>query len=151
MNDSFIIYTDGSCDNIRYPNYGGWAYLILEDGEIIENKSGNDIYTTNKRMEMIAIINSISFLPNFSNVNIVTDSKYCIGAFSNQYDAKANKDLIEQFNNIVESKSLDIRFTWVRGHSGDKYNEMVDKMANNEFEKVSGYVITDFKKLKTDK
>lgn len=150
MDNIFNIYTDGSCDNIRYPNYGGWAYVILENNNIIESKSGNESHTTNNRMEMIAIINAISSLPDFSNATIFTDSKYCIGAFSNQYYARANTDLIKQFLDIVESKSLNISFEWVRGHDGNKWNEMVDKMANDEFEKASGCKITDFKRIKYD-
>lgn len=78
------------------------------------------------------------------------DSKYCIGAFSNQYYARANTDLIKQFFDIVESKSLNISFEWVRGHDGNTWNEMVDKMANDEFEKASGCKITDFKRIKYD-
>ena len=150
MDNIFNIYTDGSCDNIRYPNYGGWAYVILENNNIIESKSGNESHTTNNRMEMIAIINAISSLPDFSNATIFTDSKYCIGAFSNKYYARANTDLIKQFFDIVESKSLDITFEWVRGHNGNEWNEMVDKMANDEFEKASGCKITDFKRIKYD-
>lgn len=150
MDNIFNIYTDGSCDNIRYPNYGGWAYVILENNNIIESKSGNESHTTNNRMEMIAIINAISSLPDFSNATIFTDSKYCIGAFSNQYYARANTDLIKQFFDVVEIKSLNISFEWVRGHDGNKWNEMVDKMANDEFEKASGCKITDFKRIKHD-
>lgn len=150
MDNIFNIYTDGSCDNIRYPNYGGWAYVILENNNIIESKSGNESHTTNNRMEMIAIINAISSLPDFSHATIFTDSKYCIGAFSNQYYARANTDLIKQFFDIVESKSLNISFEWVRGHNGNEWNEMVDKMANDEFEKASGCKITDFKRIKYD-
>lgn len=145
------IYTDGSCDNIRYPNYGGWAYLILEDDCVIEEKSGNEVHTTNNRMEMFAIISSLVNIPKFSKVEIITDSKYCIYAFTNNpsYYAK-NLDLIEQFAEIVNNKCIDVKFKWVRGHCGDKYNEIVDKMANDEFEKASGEKITDFKRLKTD-
>lgn len=125
--DKFKIYTDGSCDNIQYPNYGGWAYLILENDEIIEQRSGWDIHTTNNRMEMIAILESLLELPYGSEVEIITDSQYCIGAFSGAYKAKANTDLIEQFAKNVEQKNLDVTFTWVRGHNGDKYNEKLIK------------------------
>lgn len=149
--DKFKIYTDGSCDNIQYPNYGGWAYLILENDEIIEQRSGWDIHTTNNRMEMIAILESLLELPYGSEVEIITDSQYCIGAFSGAYKAKANTDLIEQFAKNVEQKNLDVAFSWVRGHNGDKYNEIVDKMANDEYEKASGKEITDFNRIKTDK
>lgn len=148
--DKFTIYTDGSCDNIQYPNYGGWAYLILENGNIIEQRSGNDIHTTNNRMEMVAIIESLVELPKFSEVEIFTDSEYCIGVFSNKYRAKVNLDLIEQFKELVDNKQLDVSFKWVKGHSNDKYNAIVDNLANKEFEKASGNKITDFKRIKTD-
>lgn len=41
--NSFVIYTDGSCDNLRYPNYGGWGYVRNKKNaelitEIIEDK-----------------------------------------------------------------------------------------------------------------
>lgn len=140
------IYTDGSCDNIRYPNYGGWAYLTLENDVIIEEKSGNEVHTTNNRMEMFAIISSLVNLPKFSKVEIITDSKYCIYAFTHEPSPSAkNIDLIGRFCEIVVSKNIDVIFKWVRGHCGDKYNEIVDKMANDEFEKASGEKITDFK------
>lgn len=148
--DKFTIYTDGSCDNIQYPNYGGWAYLILENGNIIEQKSGNDIHTTNNRMEMVAIIESLVELPKFSEVEIFTDSEYCIGVLSNKYRAKVNLDIIEQFKELVNSKQLNVSFKWIKGHSNDKYNTIVDNLANEEFEKASGNKITDFKRIKTD-
>ena len=96
------IYTDGSCDNIRYPNYGGWAYLILEDDCVIEEKSGNEVHTTNNRMEMFAIISSLVNIPKFSKVEIITDSKYCIYAFTNKPSFYENfKDLIEQCKELL--------------------------------------------------
>lgn len=145
------IYTDGSCDNIRYPNYGGWAYLILEDDCVIEEKSGNEVHTTNNRMEMFAIISSLINIPKFSKVEIITDSKYCIYAFTHKPSLTAkNLDMINVFQDLVNNKDIEVSFKWVRGHCGDKYNEIVDKMANEEFEKASGEKITDFKRLKTD-
>lgn len=149
--NKFTIYTDGSCDNIIYPNYGGWAYLILEDGNIIEQRSGSDIHTTNNRMEMTAILESLLELPYESEVEIITDSQYCIGSFSNKFKSKLNLDLINQYRSIVKEKNLDVSFKWVRGHTGDKYNSIVDKLANEEYEKASGKEITDYKRIKNDK
>lgn len=148
--DRFEIYTDGSCDNLQYPNYGGWAYLILENGEEICRRSGTDIHTTNNRMEMLAIINSLVDLPIGSIVELYTDSKYCIGCFTGTYKAIANTDLIEDYQRIVEEQSLTIHFNWVKGHNGDKYNEIVDKLSNEEYERISGKVITDYKRMKKD-
>lgn len=149
--NKFIVYTDGSCDNIQYPNYGGWAYLVLENNEIIEQKSGNEIHTTNNKMELTAILNAVSVLPFGSEVEIITDSKYCIGLLSNQYNPKTNIEYLDTFNCLVDDKNLRVSFKWVKGHSGDKYNEIVDKLANDEYEKAGGKEIIDYKRLKVDK
>lgn len=149
--NKFKIYTDGSCDNIVFPNYGGWAYLILENDVEIERKSGYSIHTTNNRMELTAIIESIKELPEGSKVEIITDSKYCIGVLAGGYKAKVNQDLIAEFATIAEDKNLHIFFSWVKGHSGDKYNEIVDKLSNAEYEKASGRKVTDIEQFKNDK
>ena len=51
------IYTDGSC--IGNPGKGGWAAIIIENGKrkII---SGSESYTTNNRMELIAVIKALN-------------------------------------------------------------------------------------------
>lgn len=148
-NNAYVVYTDGSCDNIREPHYGGWAYIIKRQDEFIKKESGNDLHTTNNRMEMTAIINSIKNIPQRGYVRVFTDSKYCIGAFTKkEKDWWKNLDLIHEFINIRDDKSLNIDFKHVQGHGDDYYNNMVDKMANEEFEKASGYKLPDFQKLK---
>lgn len=151
MAKDITIYTDGSCDNLRHPNYGGWAYVIIEDDVIIEEESGCGTHTTNNRMELTAIIHSLLNLPYFTSVTIYTDSQYCIGVLTRKYKAQANLDLIEQFFDMVDEKSLDVSFEWVKGHSGNEWNERADKMANDAFFKISGYDITDYKRLQQDK
>lgn len=146
--DSFEIYTDGSCNNLKYPNFGGWAYVILENGDIVESKSGNASHTTNNIMELTAIINAVSILPYGSRATVYTDSEYCIGCLTGRYKPKANVKLIKSYFEIAEEHLLDVCFKWVKGHSGNKYNEMVDNMANAEYIKVSGEELTDFGRLK---
>lgn len=148
--DLFEIYTDGSCNNLKYPNFGGWAYVILENGAIIESKSGNASHTTNNIMELTAIINAVSILPYGSRATVYTDSEYCIGCLTGRYKPKANVELIGSYFKIAEECQLDVCFRWVKGHSGNKYNEMVDNMANAEYIKVSGEELPDFGRLKTD-
>lgn len=146
----FEIYTDGSCNNLKYPNFGGWAYVILENGAIIESKSGNASHTTNNIMELTAIINAVSILPYGSQATVYTDSEYCIGCLTGRYNPKANVELISSYFNIIKERGLTMRFQWVKGHSGNKYNEMVDNMANAEYTKISGESLPDFRRLKKD-
>lgn len=149
--DKFDIYTDGACNNLIPPKYGAWAFVILEDGSIIHEGKGSESNTTNNRMELFAIISSLTEIPNDSTIKIHTDSEYCIRVLSNMTkNFPANMDLIEQYRQIVLEMNYNIKFTWVKGHNGDKYNEMVDKMANEEYEKISGHKIPDYVKPKEE-
>ena len=67
------IYTDGSC--IGNPGKGGWAAIILNDGEKTEIK-GSEKDTTNNQMELLAPIEALKKIPKGSKVQIFTDSKY---------------------------------------------------------------------------
>ena len=67
------IYTDGSC--IGNPGKGGWAAIILNNGEKTEIK-GSEKDTTNNQMELLAPIQALKKIPKGSKVEIFTDSKY---------------------------------------------------------------------------
>ena len=67
------IYTDGSC--IENPGKGGWAAIILNNGNKIEIK-GNKENATNNQMELLAPIQALKKIPKGSKVQIFTDSKY---------------------------------------------------------------------------
>ena len=53
------VYTDGSC--LGNPGTGGWAFLILREGEDI-NHFGYQQNTTNNQMELTAAINALEFI-----------------------------------------------------------------------------------------
>ena len=69
-----FIWTDGSC---LKNNHGGWAF-IFRYNNIDWEVSGNDTNTTNNRMELKAVINSITFSKDIKELIIFTDSKYKI-------------------------------------------------------------------------
>lgn len=122
----YEIYTDGSCDNVK-SKVGGSAYIILHDDVIVKRMSKGFTKTTNNRMEMLAIISAINSLPEESSALVHTDSKYCITVFDGEQH-QANQDLIELFGK-VSKKIKHLEFVWVKGHSGNQYNEMADEMA----------------------
>lgn len=127
------IYTDGSC--LKNPNGpGGWAYLILEKDDFIIIDSGNEISTTNNRMELKAVIEVLKNI-NFKNeYTIYSDSQLTINCAEGKWKRKANLDLWEEYDN--HSKNKKINYEWVKAHNGNKYNEMVDKIAYGEAKKV---------------
>ena len=132
------IWTDGACSG--NPGNGGWGVLIkLVDGNQIK-LSGHEQYTTNNRMEMLAVIEGLKYLQNYSSVIIHTDSKYVLEGITNwitnwkQNDWKSsnkkdvkNKDLWIELDTLVNK--FKIEWKWVKGHSGNVENDIADLLA----------------------
>ena len=130
-------YTDGSCNNLSANKEGGAAYLILMNGKEILRRSKALIHTTNNRAEMLAIISAVKRCPIGADIVIHTDSKYAIFSFGNRKrisDSVKNSDLIHLYRKEAAQKK--VTFEWVKGHNGDRYNEIVDSMANGEYNKM---------------
>ncbi|MDC0353731.1 ribonuclease HI [Candidatus Pelagibacter sp.] len=131
------IYTDGSC--LTNPGNGGWAAIINKDGGVTKI-TGNEKDTTNNRMELLAPINALKNMDSKSQIEIYTDSQYVklgITEWINKWvtnnwqtskkeDVK-NKDLWIELYNL--NKSLNIKWNWVKAHSGNPMNEEVDLLA----------------------
>ena len=138
------IYTDGSC--LKNPGDGGWAAIIIKDDESKEI-SGSERDTTNNRMELLAPINALKEMKRDEQIEIYTDSQYVklgITEWINKWvlnnwktskkeDVK-NKDLWMELDNLI--KDHEIEWKWVKGHSGNLYNEEVDEIARVEAEKL---------------
>lgn len=127
------VYTDGAC--FPNPGKGGWGWTDLEGRE----RSGCDDPTTNQRMELMAVIDALDHHKDFS-VEIVTDSQYVIkGAteWSRTWIRKGwknakgfpvkNKELWQKL--LQRMEYIEVKFTWVKGHSGHPGNERADYLA----------------------
>lgn len=132
------IYTDGACSQNGTWN-GGWAAIVVEDGELLEKLGGREKDTTNNRMEMRAFLQALRVGNSLEKeFTIYTDSAYVMNAFTQGWienwerngwrNAKkqpvANQDL---WKKIVEYPVPKI--VKVKGHSGDKFNDMADAYA----------------------
>ena len=132
MHDIIKIYTDGSC--LKNPNGpGGWAVCILENDREYYY-CGSDPCTTNNRMELKAIIEGLSCIKENSKCIIYSDSLLTINCASSKWKKKANLDLWKEYEK--NSINKDITFEWVKGHSGNYYNEKVDVLSRQEAESV---------------
>ncbi len=134
--------TDGACSG--NPGKGGWGGLILfENGNKIEI-GGVENNTTNNRMELTAAIKTIEKLKQFKlrkNFKLRTDSKYLIEGYSNWinnwkkngWKTSAGKPVLntDLWKKLDELRLDELSMEFVKGHSGDPFNERVDLIATN--------------------
>ena len=145
MPENITIHTDGACSG--NPGPGGFGAVIQVDGQDWLTVTGGDPATTNNRMEISAVIeslralNSVSEFAETPRVTVRSDSKYVIDAFNQGWiqgwqrngwrNAKkqdvANQELWQ--NLLQEIQGRNISWEWVRGHSGDPMNELCDQLA----------------------
>tara|TARA_B110000495_G_C22991012_1_gene583558 strand:- start:968 stop:1384 length:417 start_codon:yes stop_codon:yes gene_type:complete len=133
---TITVYTDGSC--LKNPNGpGGWAFVVLEFDRIWE-VSGGDKSTTNNRMELEAAIQTLEFLSNRDeDIIIYTDSKYVINGITTWIHNWIRKDWkkvknVDLWKRLYILNSKRVEWKWVKGHSGDKYNDRADELAKME-------------------
>lgn len=130
----FTAWTDGSCDNRNPLRPGGAAYIIFDNsGNEIKRNSKGFVGTSNNRMEILAIMSVVNFLPNNSKVTIHSDSQYSINVLSGKWKASENLDQIKRYNQICLTKNIKVNYVWIKGHSGNPYNELCDTMARKEY------------------
>jgi len=131
------IYTDGSC--LGNPGKGGWAAIILMEEEKIKIK-GSKKNTTNNQMELMASIQALKKIPSGKKIEIYTDSKYVKMGITewiknwkkNNWKTSSKKkvkniELWKELDNLSEKHQ--IKWSWVKGHSGNVFNEEVDQLA----------------------
>lgn len=150
----YSYYTDGACKTDA--RKGGLAFVKINTltEEIKKTYAYSKSNTTNNRMELMAILCSLCDVGNEMKtnnesyeVNIISDSKYCIDSINkwfetwkknNFYENHPKKEvknlsLWKRYGNIMtilnSTNRIKIKFSWVKGHFEDKYNDMADKYA----------------------
>ena len=132
------IYTDGSCDNY-ITKAGSWAYIVVLDNKIIAERKESESNTTSNRMEYKAFIASVlEHVNDYDELHIFSDSQLLVNTFNSwmhkwslaKRAKRANLDLVEMLEIIYEQFGHKIKLQWVRGHSGNVWNEYVDNLAN---------------------
>ena len=144
MADSVHIYTDGACRG--NPGPGGWgAILRYRDRE--RELYGAERTTTNNRMELMAAIQALEALTRPCDIVVTTDSEYLrkgITEWLPQWKRRGwktaakqpvkNQDLWERLERAVERHQ--IRWDWIKGHSGHPENERADALANRAIDEM---------------
>ncbi|MCR6515706.1 ribonuclease H family protein [Clostridium sp. LY3-2] len=141
-NESFIdengltIYVDGSF-SLEKENFS-YGLVALDKGEIIfkDNGVGFDekaIALRNVSGEVLGSMKAIEFAieKGYSEVSIVFDyqgiESWALGTW------KRNNDITKGYHEFIKEKSklIKINFIKVKGHSGDKYNDIADELAKS--------------------
>ncbi len=140
-------YTDGAFSSKT--EMGGWACVGLEDDMIIAQESGYEPYSTNNRMELMAILcafeTATAIETGHTKVIVYTDSAYAANAFNQQWYTKwiqngwktadkqdvKNQDLWKRIIALYIrlKERFDLEIVKVKSHATDKWNNYVDLLA----------------------
>jgi ribonuclease HI len=137
-----VIYTDGACKG--NPGPGGWG-AVLQAGGHEKEMWGGEKLTTNNRMELTAVIEALASLKRRCSIDLYTDSEYVrngITSWIHGWKARgwrtADKKPVKNVELWQRLEALaaghDVRWHWVRGHSGHPGNERADQLANRGVE-----------------
>jgi len=155
-NKKIEIYTDGS--SLGNPGPGGWGSVFVEEGKIIKELGGFDKDTTNNRMELMAVIETLKYLcarqgltHKKDNVTIFADSNYVLSGITswifnwekNGWKTANKKQVLNQdlWKELIELiRGYDNKINWekVKGHSGHIYNDKADEIATTYASKQKG-------------
>ncbi len=132
------VFTDGSAS--PNPGPGGWGAVWVESGEIRAELHGSEPATTNNRMELQALIEAYSMLPEDAEVTIHTDSRLCVDTITKwapNWERKAwtkkggpikNLELVQELLGLYRSHP-GCTLEWIAAHSGNRWNEYADCLA----------------------
>ena len=142
--DRVIAYTDGGC--APNPGPGGWA-AILQRGARKKELKGGEPTTTNNRMELMAAIAALEAVKSGSEIDIHTDSQYVRNGITQwihgwkrngwrtaEKNPVKNVDLWQRLDAAAQKHT--VHWHWVKGHSGDHYNDRADELVHEAREEV---------------
>ncbi len=132
------VYTDGACSG--NPGIGGWGVVILIDNNQPIHLHGGMNNTTNNQMELKAIIQALKYFDSPISFTLYTDSKYVKDGIQSWIISWKKNGCKTTAKKPVKNKGLWIRldkqiqnhnisWQWIRGHAGNKYNELADELA----------------------
>lgn len=135
------VYCDGSGTSKGKP--GGWGFVIIKDGEWFCEGCGYEASATNNTMELMAAGQGLTWLkehldwlirmdilkglPSY-DITLVSDSEYALNQAAKRHNSYTNLDIIIPLQGVF--KSLNAKTRHVYGHTGDKWNERCNTLAN---------------------
>lgn len=154
----FRLYADGSSSG-KSDKPGGYGWVLLyEDGDaLVEVGSGSDPKTSNNKMELSAIIQGLLRVKELATgtgadgmvyvpltmgrrlIKVISDSQYALNTLGGNFQPNTNHDLIRQGQQVMaelEKLGVELDLMWVKGHSGEQWQERADWLATSAKEKL---------------
>ena len=141
------VYTDGGAR--PNPGPGGWGAVLLRPGAEPFEMSGGEAHTTNNRMELTAALRALEALAAGERAVLYTDSQYLRRGITEWLPgwvargwrrkgggAVENEDLWRRLASLDHDRDVDWR--WLRGHTGQRWNERADRLAAAEVRRHGG-------------
>lgn len=135
----YQVFSDG-CSKGN-PGNSGWGVVIVRPDKQEFEYKGAIGKATNQIAELVAAIEGLSRIPEGVAAVLVSDSQYVLkgisewrkgweskGMKNSKGEIIANLELWKTLYAIVDARKVKTR--WVKGHTGDKYNERCDQLAN---------------------
>lgn len=132
------VFTDGGA--APNPGPGGWGFVHVENGKILEQRYGQHPDTTNNRMELTALIEALRYLPIDAELTVFSDSNICVqtvnewaagwerNGWKRKSGAIKNLELVQELWALHKTHPK-VRLEWIKAHNGWLWNEYADSLA----------------------
>ena len=151
------VYTDGSSfENPSGPCGMGIVVVASDENTVLHTWSASKELGSNNQAEMLAAILALEHLPTTEEVVIYSDSQYVVKGITQWVPAwkkrdwrtaegspVKNQDLWERFEAAIEGRGAKTRVTWVKGHIGNRFNEIADILAGDAAQTRSDSPLSD--------
>jgi ribonuclease HI len=132
------VFTDGAAE--PNPGPGGWGAVYVANNQVVGELWGHEPHTTNNRMELCALINGCSLVPEGRQAVLFTDSQLCVSTineWAKGWEARGwkrkggeikNLELVQELYGICRRRP-ELELRWIAAHSGNRWNEYADALA----------------------
>ena len=139
------LFVDGACSG--NPGKGGWAFCVVKNNNVVHMESFGLKETTNNICELLAIRKGLAYCAaafEDEEINVYSDSAYCVNGYNEWLDNWVKNGFLSSRKEPVKNQdhwkdlykyktNSKIKIFKIKGHSGHKYNSLVDRMAVDDY------------------
>lgn len=134
----YHIYVDGSSIEGQI----GYGYLVLQDGEKIKEEAGavtGEIFTSSNQVggELMAVEKALTWCKRMEIERVVIHCDLEATIYWARGEYRTTIPLTRHFKSFIDSCGIEITWKKVESHSGEPFNEEVDRLAKKGASKAS--------------